>query len=58
MKTIKIDIYDLATLWQNANEAQRLEMIKSIILTAQNPQGFLIKVRKAVNSPKFEVVID
>lgn len=56
-KTI-IELGDLRNLWSEANDATRLEIIKSVIWTAPDIRKFLEKTLKVLNSEGFQYTID
>lgn len=55
---VTLDIESLRSLWSEATDKQRLEMIKSIIWTAPNMEGFYEKVLKELNPVKFRGTLD
>jgi len=55
---ITITLEDMRSLWHEANDNQRLEMIKSIIWTAPDMHTFYQKVLKELDPKKFEETLD
>lgn len=53
-----IDLEDLSYIWQNLTDSQRLEVIKSIILLSNDNHGMIEKVKKMLDSEKFEEMVD
>lgn len=53
-----ISLEDMRGLWGEANDKQRLELIKSIIWTAPDMHSFYCKVLKALDPKKFEGTLD
>ena len=53
-----ITVEDFRGIFRDWTDNQRIEVIKAIIWTAPNAQGFCMKVAKLVSSDKFQGNID
>ena len=55
---ISCSVENLRSFWIDWTDAQRIEVIKSIILLAPDCHGFYAKILKELTSEKFKDAID
>jgi len=55
---VPLRIEDLRSIWIGANDAARLEILKSVIWTAPDNQGFYAKALKTLTSGRFIETLD
>ncbi len=55
---LTMTIENFRSIFEEWNDNQRMEVIKSLIWTAQDAQGFAQKVAKVIDSDKFQGEID
>lgn len=55
---LTVTLENFRSIFEEWNDNQRMEVIKSLIWTAQDAQGFAQKVAKIIGSDKFQGEID
>ena len=55
---VPLRIKDVRSIWSEASEKVRMEILKSVIWTSPDNHGFYAKVMKTLNSDRFRETLD